>query len=104
MVPDNNVPLREAGTIQTTAGGATAATYTMVFEERNSTTALTTTSGNLDPDAAQFSVASVYGPATPIGSGAYAQTKGSLISLNLQYSAATGASAAVSTVYAIWQM
>lgn len=98
IVPADGAKIDEAGLLITTAGGNSAATFTFAFEERNSTTALTATSATLNADEAQYTVATVK------GNGRGAATKGTPISLNLQYSAATGATAAVATVWVRWQM
>lgn len=104
VVPEDGAMIREAGILITTAGGASAATFTFAVEERNSTTALSATSATLNSDEPQYTVATVKGPAASPGSGVPATTKGTPVALNLQYSAATAASAAVATVWVIWQM
>lgn len=102
VVPSDGARIQEGGLLITTAAPSTAATFTFGFEERNSTTKLSDVSGTLNADEPQYTVAVVKGPAMG-GDGSPALTKGTPISLNLQYSAATGVSAAVATVWVIWQ-
>lgn len=103
IVPEDGARIVEAGLTITTAGGASAATFTFVVEERNSTIALTDTSAVFNSDEPQFTVLTVAGPAGG-GGGIAATAKGTVIAFNLQYSAATGASAAVATAWVKWQM
>ena len=101
VVPEDGAQIVEGGILITTAGGAGTATFTFAFEERSSTTALSATSASLNTDEPQYTIATVKGPGGG-GTGAKAGTKGTPISLNLQYSAASGATAAVATVWVKW--